>query len=471
MSLQDDDPDARHERKMQEARAKVIYKAPYFSSIVYGFVFQAVPGIRTMLVTNKLVLGYDPAWANEASVDALAADIVHEVNHFVRRHFERAERVDNPKLWNIAGDLAINPDLRTAHWQLDKSAIFPEDFDLPEGKTTEEYYELLQQMAQGGGGVKKKKKGDPTEGGGEPSENGQDEEGEGGGGGVAAGHCGGIGGHSHNPDIEAELNAEPGLGRDEQEVRAIAARAEAELKAHAESHGRGSIPSSLHELLKKFDQESCVRWQDELSVVMHDATGRLQLGGEDFSLVRPSKRSIMRGVVRPSMVEYLPEVAIIRDSSGSMGAAQLTRAACEAYAIVQTLGIDEVWFVDADTDISLPWQRVGPEFFRELTDAYGRGGTSFIKPLESAQQLTPYPDILVYITDGDGYAPPAPPPNMTVIWCVVPNHYNRAPADWGHVVIVSEDVKARNRPVLRPSDVDDDSGDVDDDDDDDEYDE
>src|SRR5260221_521883 len=106
-----------HEEKMALARACAITKAPYFADTIQGFIYQPIDDIATMLCTPKMILGYSPAWAIEAEVEVLATDIAHEVNHIRRRHFPRGARVEDPKLWNIAGDLSINPDLKEAGWQ------------------------------------------------------------------------------------------------------------------------------------------------------------------------------------------------------------------------------------------------------------------------------------------------------------------------------------------------------------------
>ena len=237
-------------------------------------------------------------------------------------------------------------------------------------------------------------------------------------------------------------------------MKVIEKKVIAAVKAHAASNGRGSIPASLRELLDAIDEPSWVRWEDELGQVLRDTTGRLQAGGQDFSLARPAKRAMMRGVVRAGMIEQLPEVAIIRDSSGSMGAPQLVAACREAYAILQALGIDEVWFTDADTAVT-EWKRVGPDFFRTLTEVTGRGGTDFVGPIASARRLHPQPDLLVYVTDGDGSAPKEAPLDLAVVWCVVPSYWNRAPAKWGHTVMISDDPKKRAAPIKYPDDDDD----------------
>jgi predicted metal-dependent peptidase len=415
-----------YEDKMAAARACVIKKAPYFASVVYGFVYRPVIGVRTMCVTPTMILGYDPQWAVAATVEELAADIGHEVHHFLSGHFERSKNLQDPVRANKAGDLAINPKMRDAKWKLSTDpvmgAIFPEDYGLPEGKTMEEYYILLEGANDGKGG------------------------------GICGGGCGGIGGGVDHPAL-ALLSSEPRVGRTEVEKKVIEKRVANDIKQHAEQHGRGSLPAGLLDWVKAFEEGPHVRWEDELAQVLRDTTGQLQSGGDDYSMRRPSKRSIMRGFPRPGLVEHLPEIAIIRDSSGSMGAKQLTASVREAYFIMQALGIEEVWFCDADTQVSSGWKRVSSQFFKELTEVHGRGGTDFREPIESALKLQPRPDIIVYSTDGDGTTTEMPPPHVSVVWCIVPSAYNRAPADWGHIVVVSNDRSKRKKNMLRPNEV------------------
>jgi predicted metal-dependent peptidase len=443
-----------HEEKIELARACAVFGAPYFASVIYGFIYTPVEGARTMFCTPRMILGYDPEWAMEGTVEELAADIVHEVHHFRREHFVRGALVEDKKLFNLAGDLAINPDLKAGGWKLattKRPAVFPEHYGLPPGLTTEQYYELLLQQKHKTGQRPKPKNAQPKDGKGPPQPNAgggeEQDESEEAQEGICQGSCGGIAGNPSSSGLEAKLDAQKNVGRSEAEIKGIEKKLANDIKEFAAKNGRGSVPSSLLDWATTFETESYVRWQDELAQVLRDNTGRIQSGGDDFSLQRPAKRSIMRGMPRPGLVEHLPEVAILRDSSGSMGSKQLTDACREAYYVMEALGIDEVWFADADTAISVPWKRVGAQFFKELTEVYGRGGTDFRQPIESALALNPHPDIIVYTTDGDGSVARMPPPDAAVIWCIVPSHYNKAPARWGHTVIISDDPKKRNAPI------------------------
>lgn len=465
------------EDRMSYARAAAVFKAPYFASVIHGFIYTPIEGIGTMLCTPHMVLGYDPEWVKVATIGELAADIAHEVNHFMRKHFLRVGAVEDPRLFNKAGDLAINPDLLAGGWEIagkdsKRPAIFPKDYGLPDGLSTEEYYAKLLQMKHAGklkgqdspgGGSSDDKSQDPSQGEQKPG----DQQGQGAGQGqgqqpsygVCAGHCGGIAGGTDDPRMGAALEAKE--GRSEVEVQSIAKRTAAAIKSHIEAKGRGSVPAGLAEFAKGLIEEPHVRWQSELAHIIRQASGRIQAGGEDFSMSRPSKRSIMRGIVRPGMIEHQPEVAIVRDSSGSMNQNQLIACIRESYHIMQALGVDEVWFADADANVAMPWKRVGAAFFLNLTEVHGRGGTDFRPAIKAAEKLFPHPDLLIYCTDGDGTAPRSPPRDMAVVWAIILGGYARgkAPARWGHTVIVSEDPRVRRSAVLMPDDEEEDDED------------
>ena len=463
------------ELAVAKARAAALFKAPYFGTVIRSFVYIAVPNAGTAFCTENLILGYDPKWALEATVDEFAADIVHEVYHVIDRHFPRSKHFENKSRWNIGADLAINSMMRGAGWKLaaegPRRAIFPEDFNVPENLTAEEYYVLLEQREPPQ--RPEKKKGAAGAGEGDDSDNSDDaaaaadgksnksggetpSAGTGAPGtenknktGVGQGSCGGVAGNKANEDLVAQAAKAEGVeGRSEVEVLAIVKKTAKDIEEYAKANGRGSVPGDLVDKIKKSMEPSKVLWQDELAEVLWNTSGQIQAGGNDFSLARPAKRSVMRGIPRPSLIEHTPVVAIIRDSSGSMGAPQLTAAVRESYSILEALDVDEIWFVDADTQISVPWKLVGKQFFEELTDRYGGGGTDFRQPIESALELYPRPDIIIYITDGDGTTTNMPPPEVEVVWCIVPGHYNKPPCDWGYVVFVNpedETKKGRSR--------------------------
>lgn len=419
------------EAKVSLARTIVRSKGPYYSKAMASLVFMPVQGIKTMCVTTNLILGYDPEWALMAPATVLAADVVHEINHFIRRHLYRIPGGD-PHLKNIAGDLSINPDLLIGGWDLaDKTsprpAILPKDYNFPDGLSMEEYYALL---------LKEQEK-----------KNSKLQELlsalRGGDGGVGGGACGGVAQGAGTSAAEKALESIPGIGRSKAEIKNVEVIAAKQIRDYVAQKGRGSVPEKLIRDAELSKEISRIRWQDILSRVIRTATGQVMLGGEiEPSYIRLSRRMQPEtGIIRPSYITQMPEIAIVRDTSGSMGPKQLQDCVRESYAIVKSLGIDEVWFTDADAAVSMPWQRVKKEFFDKLSTSCGGGGTHFAPAIKDALKLHPKPDLLIYCTDGDGNAGD-PPRGMGVVFAVVPSYHNKAPCEWATTVFIEDPEKS-----------------------------
>jgi predicted metal-dependent peptidase len=122
-----------------------------------------------------------------------------------------------------------------------------------------------------------------------------------------------------------------------------------------------------------------------------------------------------------------------------MGHEQLKDGRVQIVDIFLQLGIETAWWISADAAVSAPPRRLRMRDIRDLP-VVGRGGTDFRPAIELAQTLRPRPDLLVYSTDGDGTAPNEPPPNMEVVFLIVPSHYNKTPATWGHTVIMADEI-------------------------------
>jgi predicted metal-dependent peptidase len=142
------------------------------------------------------------------------------------------------------------------------------------------------------------------------------------------------------------------------------------------------------------------------------------------------------------MVDRKVEIIFVQDSSGSMGKPQIIASRSEGVAIFTALGISDAWFMDCDSRVPVAPRRIRVRDIANLP-VLGRGGTDFRPAIEVALKLRPKPDLCVYFTDGDGPAPEHAPPNMEVVWCVVPTPNGRRPAHWGHLVVVSDDQKLR----------------------------
>jgi predicted metal-dependent peptidase len=415
------------EEQLATWRAYTIVKAPYVQAILFGFVIVFVEGYGRIGITKNLVCVADPEWIMQFDEEEGGFIMMHEIGHVMRDTFGRLENRD-PEMFNKAADIPDNQDLITSGWKAPKgpnAPLLPKTFDFPVGLSAEEYYELLKQK----GGTKAKEKGH-----------------------ICGGMCGGIAGNPQG-ELEDKLDAE--FGRGAIEKKAIIQQAIGDLKTYVEQ-GRGTVPGGLRSLLQISKKKSKIPWRRKFSTLLRKVGGRVQTGGADFSMARLSKSTYSRGIPRPGLIQQEPEIAFVEDTSGSMGKKQLQTARREASAVLRALGIDQAWWLDADAAVAAKPRRISVRDLATLP-VHGGGGTDFRPALEACLKLRPKPDIIIYLTDGDGTAPEVPPPGVVVIWCIVPSYYNKRPASWGHAVIMRDEGDETEYPNL----ADDEEGDVD----------
>jgi predicted metal-dependent peptidase len=427
------------------ARLEVLKRAPYYGSLLYTLVPHMAPGFGTLGITENLILIVDPVRVmqdpelggldDKGIPQKLAGALAHELQH-VLRGMDRVRslaKVD-PELANIAADLPINADLQSSAWQLPSWGVFPEKYKFPRGETMEQYFERLMKDPEK---FKKKTRTIILEAKGKAG-NGEPD--------VCAGGCGGVGGNPSQMEKEilGQLQNQPGgnPGRHQGEVDAAQRNTLEAAKQHFEqTQGRGSTPGWIEDELNKLENRKRDRdWVRELDSVVRRRSGIIMAGGADFSMSRPSRRSLLRGgLLRPGMVEQQMEGAIYIDTSGSMGAEELKYAKNVVCNIMEQTGVDRVWLGQCDAKVH-EMRRVKVRDVPALP-MKGRGGTNFVPIFSgphSVYTLKPRPDMVIILTDGDGPAPTTAPRGITVIWVIVPTGY-RKPADWGHLVVASND--------------------------------
>ncbi len=245
------------------------------------------------------------------------------------------------------------------------------------------------------------------------------------------GRCGSCA-HGHQEPWEAGPPGEsgvPGIGHAEAE---IIRRQVAEEIRRCAAQGRGNIPAHW----RRWAEEKLnpkVDWRRVLAAAVRaalaDATGAV-----DYSYKRPSRRQhALPNVVLPSLRHPLPEVAVVVDTSGSVGDAELSQALAEVAGVIRAAGAKHgvrVLAVDAAVHSC---RRV---FRPEQVELLGGGGTDMGVGIEAAAKLRPRPHVIVVITDGLTPWPTSPPQGVRVVTAILGNKGGQGPT-WAKNIYIT----------------------------------
>jgi predicted metal-dependent peptidase len=210
----------------------------------------------------------------------------------------------------------------------------------------------------------------------------------------------------------------------------------------AASRGRGNVPLGLVRLAEAALRPPRVDWRKQVACSVRRCV-QWASGGVQHRYDRPSVRqaAVGYGVGRPIMPRLrrpVPKVLVAVDTSGSMGAQELTRAVAETVGVSKAVGA-KVDLVCADAKVQ-GVAKVGSveEIARSLK---GGGGTLYQPVFDYAEQMRPLPDLVVFVCDGGCFDKPRPPKGIRVLWVLTGAHRAK-PCDWGEFVEVDEDGEA-----------------------------
>ena len=170
-----------------------------------------------------------------------------------------------------------------------------------------------------------------------------------------------------------------------------------------------------------------VRWQNLLRAHLRKAVAFTRgHGGKRYRSRSLFQGCVSKRVVLKSKVKPIPSIAIVVDTSGSMGDDDLQICLRESQGIIRTLGNNKVTFYTCDSRTSTP---------HECKDVrkvimQGGGGTDMRVGIRGAlEQSKVKPDIIVVLTDGGTRWPREPTPGTTIIAGIVGKWgENRTPA-------------------------------------------
>ncbi|QDY81005.1 VWA domain-containing protein [Streptomyces qinzhouensis] len=359
--------------KLLAARYQAAEARPYLASALYALTVVPSERVGTMAVDRYWRCYVAPAFVDATPVEELAGVWIHEAAHLLRDHHGRADRLSaadqrDHRRVNIAQDCEINDDLVADGLRLPAGRMEPRLFGLPGGRLFEEYLRDLP---------------------------------------ASPPHAPDCGSGAHGVAAPWDLGDHTGTattGLGPAEAEALRRQTAQAVRAHTRS--RGTIPAGWRRWAEEL-LEPTVDWRKALTGAVREAAAWAG-GAVDYTYRRPSRRTPALGgrVVLPSLRRPLPRVAIVVDTSGSMGEDDLAAALAEVSGVLREVGVggNRVAVLACDADV----QAVARVTAVDQVELAGGGGTDMTVGIRRALAAQDPPNIVVVLTDGYTPWPPEP---------------------------------------------------------------
>jgi len=343
------------------------------------------------MATDGVSLYYNPDFVETLNAATLAGTLAHEVMHPALHHHVRRSGRD-PKRWNQACDLAINPLLVDAGLSLPDGVLVDNRF---RGMSAEQIYNLLESDSETGqdsghegeddDSGKEESKDEPSGGGDSDSPSAPVTE-------------GGIGQVLDAPPPDEET---PTIEEQTREWDVAVSQATAVARQ------AGKVPAGLHRTLDGA-AEAAIDWREMLRRLWSETTPA------DYSWTRPNRRHIWAGLYLPGVIrEGVGEIAIAVDCSGSVNGRQLRLFEAEVRSILEGQRPERVYVLYFDAAV----QKVETYEAGQRVDLepVGGGGTEFGPCFAWLDERGILPQTLVFLTDLYGSFPDSAPA-YPVLW-------------------------------------------------------
>ena len=399
---------------LNQHTARLLLDEPFFAALSRRMdkrVRRDIPTAGVLLNEEaaRYELCYNPDWfayciakreemgdTGNARYKWVKGTLVHEFMHIVLGHVAgRLPEEGMSRLWNVAGDLAINTHLMdTTHdkdgnlnrdHQLPEECCFPGEgpfVDMERGLSAEAYYKLL-----------KKQQDEQEQDAGDQSDDSDDSEGEGEGGGEGdegGSQSGGSGGQGGSEDGDQEgkgsgqgqgqpnsFDDHSGWGKGDEQAKEIAKqRMKEDIKKAAEEADKcrswGSVPSSCQQEIREM-LRTTVDWRSVLRYFVR-------------TTVKAEKRSTVRRLNKRypfvhsgKRVNRLAQLAISIDQSGSVSDSMLAAFYGELSKLSKFVDFTVIPFDDKVFEDGVHVWKKGQRFDKTR---YCCGGTNFDAPIE-----------------------------------------------------------------------------------------
>ncbi len=383
-----------NQEALSAARLWAANEAPYLATAIFAMSPTAMPGLGTMGTDRYWHLYIDPEVFNNWSIEEAGSVLIHEAHHLLRSHGERATELGvgpgEQRRFNVAADFEINDDLRDL--RLPAGGLDPEAYGFDSGQLAETYYELLKSHHD-----------------------------------LPSVDCGS---GAHGVRREWDLGSADDMAVGEMEGELIRQQVAQEVRSAARS--AGNVPAGLERWAKAF-LEPRVDWRRQFAAHVRSGIDTVS-GAVDYSYRRPSRRvgsPIGRAVVLPALVQPVPRIAVVVDTSGSMSQELLSQALAEISGLLRSSGIGtgRLTVLACDSAVHSTQQI----FSAGQVKLLGGGGTDMGAGIAQAERLRPKPEVIVVLTDG--FTPwPSGRPGVEVVVALLGD--GPGPPAWARLVRV-----------------------------------
>ena len=378
---------------LRAARYWITVHRPYYSRALFACRLLVTADVDTMTIDQQWRIYANPDYVGSLNVAETAGLIIHNLNHALRDHAERAQvlsiEAQMGNVWQAACDCEIDDDLAADGLTLPEDLLFPYMFDMPNGRTAERYHHGLIEgghvheitLSQAGIGEFRL-----------PS-------------------CGSAAtGFVENYELDDDGVSDV----ERQLLRRSVAEA---VRDHSTARGRGSVPAGLRRWADA-QMKPKVDWRKALASTIRRALHQ-RAGAADYSWRRPPRRQNPHSPLQhPGMIQPVPSVAVVIDTSGSMTRHDLAQAMTEIEAIlIRVVPGHAIRVLSVDAEVATD-SRVFTKRQLQLT---GGGGTDM--RIGITQAAKSQPAAIVVITDGHTLWPASKPRGVhTVIAALVGEH-------------------------------------------------
>lgn len=388
------------EENLTRARCRLVLEQAFFGTL--SLRLKLMPGDLPTMATDGTRIVYNPAFVNQLKPAELEGTLAHEVLHCALGHHCRRGNRD-PRLWNEAADLAINPILIKNGLTLPAGALIDPAFT---NLSAEEIYARLLQK-KGQGSAAPTQSAGKTNGGGATSNGPQAAQGSGiqdssvpaacqpaakrppetteGTPDPASMRPGGFGEVLDATDDHGHPASPAGKLRQEHEWSIAAEQAIRSAKACGREPGDVEMP--LRENRKS---------QQDWRAILRDFI--VAAAPSDYRWTPPNRRYVASGLYLPSVERRgLGEIVIVVDTSGSIGKRELEQFAAEISAISEEAKPEAIQVVYSDAAVQAVQEFRASEPVK--LEPKGGGGTDFRAAFVWVAERDIAPACLIYLTD------------------------------------------------------------------------